>query len=283
MSTRYGRLKQLEPVGPTGAALLDYAIYDAFLAGFDRVAVVVRREIAAAVREHVLTRWADLPVAFPEQDQDRMPPGRTKPWGTAHAALCAAPVLDGPFAVANADDFYGRQAYALLADHLRSRPAEQALVSYRLDATLSPSGGVSRGICALDGDMVTGIEEYVGVEQQGSRIVGRDPRGDVHVLAPDTPTSMNLWGLTAAVPALLAEGFTAFADDRARAAEQEFLLSSELGGLAADGRIRLRAAGPVGGWMGMTFPDDRARVAAALRAATDAGTYPADLGPTGRD
>lgn len=285
MSTRYGRLKQLEPVGPSGETLLDYGIFDARRAGFDRVVCVVRREIEQAIVAHVSRAWPDVPVDFAFQDLDRgdgvaVPAGRTKPWGTAHAILSAARALEGagPFAVANADDFYGREGYAALAAHLGGTGGEQALVGYRLEGTLSEHGGVSRGVCEVDRDgLLRRVTELHELRRVGPRVHGRTTAGAEHDYAPDAATSMNLWGFTPAIFPLLREGFAAFLAMHGTELKTEYPISTAVGDLVAGGRIRLRVLPDGAGWMGVTFPADHAAVAAGLRGLVAGGRYPSPL------
>jgi hypothetical protein len=283
MSTRYGKLKQLEPVGPSGEALLDYGIHDALRAGFGRVVLVIRQELEDVFRAHCDPRWGGVPIGFAHQRLDQLPPGvtpppdRVKPWGTAHATLAAAPYVDGACAVSNADDFYGPTAYAALAAHLAVDGEAHALVGYRLDETLSAHGGVSRGLCDLDGRRLRGLTEILDIRRDGQHLRGRAEDGRVRELRPDSLVSMNLWGLRAGVFALLEEAFRAFVA-RPDAGTAEFLLSNTLGHLAAAGRVRLDVLPTAERWMGITHPDDRVPVAARLRALVADGRYPARLG-----
>lgn len=287
MSTRFGRLKQLEPVGPSGEALLDYGIYDALRAGFERIVLVIRPELEEDVRAHCAVRWAQVPLAFVHQTPDQVPPGHTcpagrvKPWGTAHAALAAEPAVAGPFAIANADDFYGARAYTALAAHLRRGGDEHALVGYRLDATLSPHGGVSRGWCETDGAHLRHVTEIHDIHWDGAQLRGRGPDGHPRALESDALVSMNLWGFRPGIFPLLREAFGAFFATPAAAPEGEFLLSSTIGDLVAAGCARVRLLATDERWMGVTYPDDRVTVTDQLRALVAAGRYPAQLGPLG--
>jgi len=283
MSTRYGRLKQLEPIGPAGEALLDYGIHDALRVGFARVVLVIRPELEAAFRAHCDARWEAVPIAFAHQTLGQVPPGvtvppdRVKPWGTAHAVLAAAPHVDGACAVSNADDFYGSSAFAALAAHLEADNDAHALVGYRLDETLSEHGGVSRGVCDLDGHRLRGLTEILDIRRDEAHLRGRAPDGRLRELRGDALVSMNLWGFRPTVFGFLEEAFRAFVA-RPGAAVGEFLLSSTLGELAAAERLRLHVLPTAERWMGVTFPDDRDLVATRLRAVVAAGQYPARLG-----
>ncbi len=284
LSTRYGRLKQLEPVGPSGEALLDYGVFDAWRAGFERVVLVVRPEIEQMVRGHCARRWGDRRIDLVYQELSQVPAGaavpegRTKPWGTAHAALAAERAVAGPVAVANADDFYGAAAYQALAAHLRAGSDAHALVGYRLADTLSPHGGVSRGVCEVRADgMLRGLVEVLDIQDRPGGLTGRTVNGAAVRLTPDDVTSMNLWGFTPAIFPLLHEAFAGFLERTGGDLRAEFLLSAVAGDLAAAGRGRFQVLAGGDTWMGVTFPDDRDAVATRLRALVAAGQYPAAL------
>jgi hypothetical protein len=286
MSTRYGRLKQIDPVGPAGEALLEYGLYDALRAGFPRIVLVVRREIEADLRAHLMPRWGGADLAFVHQDLAQVPHGapvtaeRVKPWGTAHAVLAAEAAVVGPFAVCNADDFYGAGAFAALADHLRHADAtgEQALVGYAVRETLSPHGGVSRGLCEMDAaGLLTRVTEVLGVQDREGTIAGVRAGGGPVPLAPDAVVSMNLWGFTPAIFPLLHERFAAFLGARGGDPRAEFLISTAANELVAGGRIALRVLRTTEAWFGVTHPEDRPAVVARLRTLTAAGRYPQPL------
>ena len=283
MSTRYGRLKQLEPVGPSGEALLDYGVHDALRAGFERIVLVIRPELEVVFRTHCAERWGGVPLAVAHQKLDQLPPGvvappdRVKPWGTAHAVLAAAALVDGACGVSNADDFYGSSAFAALAAHLTGDNDAHALVGYRLDETLSEHGGVSRGVCDLDGHRLRGLTEILDIRRDEAHLRGRAPDGRLRELRGDALVSMNLWGFRPAVFAFLEEAFRAFVA-RPAAATGECLLSSTLGELAAADRVRLHVLPTAERWMGVTHPDDREPVAARLGALVAEGRYPPRLG-----
>jgi len=270
VGSRFGGPKQLSPVGPSGETLLDYAIYDAMRAGFTRAVLVIREELRAPLRDHVArVIRAALPVDYVEQP---VPEGRGKPWGTGHAVLAARDAVgEAPFAVCNADDYYGPGAYRLLAEHLTAKataPPLHALVGYRLDATLSAHGGVARAVASTAPDgMVTRLVEVKNVRRGVGSFTGAEQ------------VSMNLWGFTPDVLAVLEEQFTAFLDATRRAGgpDAEFLLSTALGDQVMAGRARLRVLPAPDRWLGMTFAADVEAVRAALAELVRAGTYPADL------
>ena len=314
-STRFGRAKQLEPVGPGGASLLEYAVYDAVRAGFGRFVLVVRESQRDEFEARLAPlRAAGLSLSFACQRLAHAdlvplpPPGRVRPWGTGFALLAAATALPrrGPFAVCNADDFYGRAAYENLARALAAPRADVRAftVTYPLADTLSDSGGVSRGLCETKPDgtllcMTEGLELRLEDDAPGSNsgaepaaanghpasagtaavkpaVVGHTATGTpIHVDA-DSPASVGLWGFFPEILPLLEERFRDFFA-AAPELEDEFYLSEAVGHLAAADRTRCGLV-PVGpGWMGVTFPEDRERVAASLRQLTEAGAYPANL------
>jgi hypothetical protein len=350
MSTRYGRLKQLEPVGPGGETLLDYSVFDALKAGFSRVVLVIRRELEEDVRRHVGGRWPEaLEVVFHHQELGDLPgvsdlaasprrggetasvPGeaherlaglvayRRKPWGTAHAVLTARKLLTGPFAVINADDFYGesafRRAAGLLANPVGPDPGGLpvfGLLTYTLADTLSRHGGVSRGICRLDDpEWLAEVEEVLEIRREGGEIRGSGLSGEKVRLEAGAPTSTNFWLFSPAVFPLLEGGFRRFLGRLADAApeavpgrngaavnppaepeshppaapaphppaEPEFLLPSEVNRILAAGQARVRVAPGGELFLGITHPQDRELVVESLENLVREGRYPRSLWP----
>jgi hypothetical protein len=285
LAERYGAPKQLETVGPSGETLADYAVWDALACRAGSVVFVTRSKLEPAFAL-VGERWAGrVEVTFATQRIDDLPEGftvpaeRSRPWGTAHALLAAAAVLDRPFAVLNADDFYGRVAIDAVGSWLRrADPAGPAvaLPAYRLGDTLSPHGGVSRAILRVDENgRVDSVEEVTGLVATETGVAGETPAGRVQ-LAGDTPVSMNLWACTPPVLGLLREEFRAFLVRDAGSPAAEFALPTAVQGLLARGVPAQVVAGG-GDWFGMTHPQDRAPVAEALRARVARGDYPPDL------
>lgn len=284
-SRRFGRLKQLEPVGPAGEALVDYAIHDAHAAGFGAIVVVVRPDIDEAVRSHVGERWRNVPIEFAHQTMDAPTApsgrGRESPWGTGHAVLAARPHLESYFAVANVDDFYGAAAWRAAAEWARSAddPAEAAILAYRLDTTLSDHGGVSRAVCVVRPDgFVESVMEVLDVQRVGQRILGREHGGPERDLPVDSPTSMNLWTLHTGVLTLLRDRFNEFAAVPEHATNDEFRLSTELDALRRDGHIRIRAVPVAVAWSGVTYAADTAVVRDRIARLVADGEYPRRLG-----
>jgi hypothetical protein len=280
MSTRYGRPKQLEPVGPAGETLLDYGIFDARRAGFGRVVLIIRRQLEGPMRAHMAAHWPDLEVGYVYQE---LSAGRTKPWGTAHAVLAAKERVDGPAAVCNADDFYGTDGYRALGAHLVAGPSpDPALVAYRLGDTLSSHGGVSRGVCQTDsrGRLISVVELH-DLRAAGGVARGKSPAGTEREVSLDAPVSMNLWGLTPAMLPLLEEGFAGFSRRYRDDPAAEYPIPTAVNEMVTSGAIAVRVL-PVGkDWMGITHPDDRAAVADRLRELVRVGRYPSPVALNG--
>ena len=280
-SRRYGSPKQLAGVGPRGETLLEYSIFDATQAGFGGVVVVGRPEFRPLL-ETSLTR-VSLPITFVDQPDDQLPEGRTKPWGTAHAVLSAERALGNPFAVVNADDFYGRTCYQLLSEFLRKDPAEStptfALVGYPLRETLSPAGGVSRAVCHHSGRRLSTIAEVTEIRDtgEGDGLVGIGEDAQAIRLSGDETISMNAWGLTPAIFTLLRDRFASFLAEYGHHLQREFRLSTEVDTLVAAGRVRVEILPTSERWTGMTHAADHPRVAAQLAQLVAEGRYPSPL------
>lgn len=288
LSTRYGRLKQLDPMGPSGESIMDYNVFDAARAGFSRVVFVTRPEIEDAVRSHVETVMdGALPVDFVHQTLDRVPselpppPERQRPWGTGHAVICAAEGVTGPFAVCNADDLYGFDAFRRLFEHLSAAPppTEAAMVGYTLANTLSGSGGVSRGICILGRDqLLERVTEVRALRAVEGWITGEEGDGGGAVeLQGNEVVSMNLWGFTDPVVALLRRQFRRFLARWGGDVDSEFPLSTAISEQVQLGTVRVAVLQGQGDWFGVTHAADRDEAAARIRARVDAGAYPPDL------
>ncbi len=283
---RYGRLKQLEPVGPGGGALMDYAIYDAVRAGVSHVAIVVAPERSAQFRAHVREQFGDtVPVSFVPQELDALPEGftasatRTKPWGTGHAVLSAAAVIDGPFIACNADDFYGAEAFAALVDHLHTAgdatPPTFAAVGYRLSVTLSPHGGVSRGICDADArGFLEHVTEVREIREREGRLTGVTAAGLPLSLRGDETVSMSLGGFTPALFPALRDGFVDFLRARGADPTAEFLTGDVINRLVRSGRANVRLLTGPDTWLGMTYQEDAPLVAARIAELVAQGHYP---------
>ena len=289
IGSRYGGLKQLEKVGPGGATLMDYTMYDALRAGIGRVVVVVQRSTEKEVREHISSgAGSRVDVTYVHQDLHAMPrgfvvtPGRTKPWGTGQAVLAAAPHLEnGSFIVANADDFYGREAIASL-DEFLGKPssdglAHWAMVGYRLGDTLPPAGAVSRALCVQDIDgWLVDLEEIPAIRRDGLEAVWEDASGKEQTQSLDSLVSMNLWGFTHELLRLLEKGFIKFLDNNP-STKDEYYLPKGVAYALGTGNARV-AVLPVGErWCGITSRADRTITEAVLRDLVEQGVYPEKL------
>jgi NDP-sugar pyrophosphorylase family protein len=285
MGSRYGGLKQMDAVGPCGEAIVDYSIYDALRAGFRRVAFVLRKEIEADFRQKVGARFENVvDVGYVLQELEQLPDGfhvpagRTKPWGTTHAVLAAADAIDGPFAVINADDFYGAESYGLLAEHLRSDMKEHALVGYVLRRTLSEYGAVARGVCEVDAaGRLRGVTEMTQIERVGAHIRNTAADGAVTELTGDELVSMNLWGLHAEIFPLLRERFVAFLSEHGAARKAECYLPMAVHELIERGQATVRVLPTPEAWFGVTYQEDKPQVVASVRRLIEVGKYPERL------
>lgn len=277
LGSRYGGLKQLDAVGPAGETIIDYSIYDAIRAGFARVVFVIRKEIERSFRETVGAHYSSrIAVDYVFQDPG---PRRTKPWGTAHAVLVAAEAIQEPFAVINADDFYGAHSFQLLARHFNSGTPECAMVAFPLRNTLSPNGTVSRGLCEVDqsGYLQT-IRELTRIAADGNQAINVDPENRVMQLTGDELVSMNVWGFHPDIFPALRGYFERFLADHADSSSAEAFLPSFVDEQIASGAARVRVLRTSDPWFGITYRDDLARVAASIRELIAAGQYPESLG-----
>jgi len=288
IGSRYGGLKQVDGVGPGGETLMDYAVFDAVRAGFGRLVFITRSDIDEAVR----LRFTGLPgvasVITVNQALDdipfpfTVPPDRAKPWGTAHAVLVTEEVIDGPFAVINADDFYGATSYRLLREHFERAPGsgilECAMVAYTLRDTLSPFGNVARGVCHITEDgLVDRVTEVKEIIERDGVITGVDEQGTGWTLTGREPVSMNFWGFTPAVFPLLRKQFLDFLRQRGTDAKAECYISNTMDALVSSSRVRLRGYRTRDRWFGMTSRGDKTEVERHIRNLVDAGVYPERL------
>ena len=290
MSSRYGSLKQIDPVGNHGQLIIDYSIYDAVRAGFERVVFIIKKENDADFRAAIGDRIAKkIPVSYAYQDLSDLPDGfsvpdgRVKPWGTTHAVLAARDILNGPFAVINADDYYGPEAFRVIYEQLTTHPEgdEYAMVSYLLGNTVTEHGGVTRGICEVSRDgYLNGITERMGIEKYGSNARFSDDGGATYTELPgSTVVSMNFWGFTGGFidhakrmfPQFLAKTVT---ED---ALKGEFYLPAAVAQLLSEGAARVKVLKSGDQWFGVTYREDKPSVMRAIARLTEEGVYPDDL------
>lgn len=290
MGSRYGGLKQIDPVGPSGETLLDYNIFDARRAGFDRVVFVIRHSIEQDFKAVIGPRYQGkirVDYAFQELDQlpsgFSIPAGREKPWGTAHAVLAAQDAVREPFAIVNADDCYGQDALAQAAAHLRQigrQPAvpEYGLVGYPMRNTLSDHGTVSRGVCRVDaGGFLTSVLEETKLERDGAGGKVTRAEGLVTRYTGDEPVSMNLWTFSPDVFGHLDAGFRAFLTRSSGDLKAEYYIPTLADELIRSGCARFRVLNTTSSWLGVTYREDKPLVQEGIRKLVAAGVYPEKL------
>ena len=272
MGSRYGGLKQLDPVGPHGEIILDYSVRDAIAAGFGKVVFVIRREMVELFRETVGVRYeGTVEVAYAFQELDPLPggrvspSGRTKPWGTGQAVLAASSLVRGSFAVINADDYYGPSGFLALTTFLSGKSSgHYAMVGYRLDRTLSENGSVSRGICAVDGEgRLLEITERTAIARGADGVIVAEGNPPVSLTGAE-PVSMNFWGFTPDLFESLGALFEEFLEERGGDLKAEFYLPAAVGSMIGRGEATVRVLTSSDSWLGLTYPEDKAAVVAAL-------------------
>jgi NDP-sugar pyrophosphorylase family protein len=285
MGSRYGGLKQIDPVGPAGETIIDYSIFDALRAGFGKLVFVIRRDIEQQFREIVGARFEKrVAVDYVFQALEDIPPrfavpaGRTKPWGTTQAILLAADAIHEPFAAINADDFYGADGYRSLAGHLTSGSPDYSMVGFVLRNTLSDFGSVARGVCQVSGDgYLEHIVELTKVERDGNGARNTDAAGTVTKLTGDEPVSMNMWGFTPQVFDQLRERFEKFLEGNSTDLKSECYIPNTVGELVRAGRARVKVLHSRDSWFGVTYREDRPRVVESIRRLIADGLYPESL------
>ncbi len=290
MGSRFGGLKQITPVGPNGEKIIDYSVFDAVRAGFGKVVFVIKKSIDREFRETVGEAIAArVPVEYVYQELDALPAGyavpegREKPWGTGHAVLCCRQAVREPFAVINADDYYGQECFRLLAEFLQKPQTDPvrhfAMAGYRLSNTLTENGYVSRGICEVDATgRLTGLTERTKIElRDGVPCYTEDDGASWTALSPDDVVSMNCWAFPAGTLDSFEELFRAFLDERGGELKSEFYLPSAVNFLLEAGTADVQVLRTRDKWYGMTYAADHEMVRAALAKMTAQGVYPAHL------
>ena len=285
MGSRYGGLKQIDPVGPSGETIIDYSIFDAMRAGFGKLVFVIRHDIEQQFREVVGSRFEKrIHVEYVFQELDKLPPGhtlpagRTKPWGTTHAILMAEDAIKEPFAAINADDFYGRSAYTVLAKHLISGSKDYAMVGFTLKNTLSENGSVARGVCQVDANnYLTHIVEMMKIERDGSGAKNTDTDGKVTHLNGDEPVSMNFWGFTPALFPQIKVIFENFLKKSGTEQKSECYIPLTVGELVNTGQAKVKVLRSPDSWFGVTYREDRPTVVESIRQLIAKGEYPEKL------
>jgi dTDP-glucose pyrophosphorylase len=289
MGSRFGGIKQLEPVGPSGEIIMDYSIYDAMKAGFNKVVFIIRRDLEKDFKEIVGKRIEKLiKVEYVFQELEAVPEGfekpadRTKPWGTGQAVLCCKDVVKGPFAVINADDYYGKEAFKIVYDFLKKNQDKEeqfCMAGFILGNTLSENGTVTRGICKVneEGKLVD-VTETSGIAQEGDHAKAQDSEGNDITLDLNSSASMNMWGFTPVLFQYLEKGFVTFLSGlEANELKKEYLLPSMVGDLVKENKVEVSVLKTSDRWFGVTYKEDKEAVVNSIRALIDKGVYPSKL------
>lgn len=289
MGSRYGGLKQLDGIGPSGETIMDYSIYDAIKAGFGKLVFVIRESFEEDFREKIVKKYeSQIPVELVFQELDRLPegvklnPNREKPWGTNHAVMMGKDVINEPFVVINADDYYGSEGFQVIADYLSSLDANSknnyCMVGYRVGNTLSESGTVARGVCETDADgNLTGVVERTEVVRNDGVVQYKDENGEWVSIADTTPVSMNMWGFTPDYFKYSDDYFVGFAKENADNVKAEFFIPLLVNHLTVNGTASVKVLDTPSKWFGVTYADDRPDVVSKLQALVDEGKYPTPL------
>lgn len=288
MGSRYGGLKQMDGLGPNGETIMDYSIFDAIRGGFGKVVFVIRKDFEQDFREKIISKYENhIPVEVVFQAIDNLPAGftapadRVKPWGTNHAVLMGKEVINEPFAVINADDFYGRDSFAVLAKQLMAMEGtknDYCMVGYRVGNTLSESGSVARGVCETDQDgYLTTVVERTAIERVDGKVSFKDEDGTLVTIADNTPVSMNMWGFTPDYFAYSEDYFVEFLKENMSNLKSEFFIPLMVNKLINEGTARVKVLDTTSKWFGVTYAADRQGVVDKIQVLIDAGEYPAKL------
>lgn len=291
LGSRYGGLKQMESVTAEGEIILDFAVYDAMKAGFEEVIFIIKPEMKEVFKERVIapmSKYINTHYVFQNIDQlpegYTVPEGRVKPWGTCHAVMACEDLLDGPFAVINADDYYGRDAFAKVYDFLTNNTSEDTccMAGYYVQNTLSEQGTVTRGVCQTDDNAnLTGIRETKEIGWKDSIIVYPNEDGNDAVIPEGTVVSMNFWGFTATMMDEIRNGFPEFLDDAIanNPLKGEYLLPIKVGEMLEQGKVNVKVLEATDKWYGVTYKEDRDVVVEAFKRMKAEGKYPEKLWP----
>ncbi len=287
MGSRYGGIKQIDPMGPNGEIILDYSVKDAVKAGFGRVVFIIRNDIEKAFRESIGKRFKgiiDVDYAFQELNDlpsgYSVPEGRGKPWGTGHAVLACRKMVKEPFIVINADDFYGEEAFrdgARGLKNMNSEVLEGFLVGYRLANTLSPHGYVTRGVCETDDDALSCVTERFKIGRNDNGVVEYQDEGKNIPISGEELASMNFWGFSPALFPVLESRFAEFLKESGSGLKTEYLIPSEIDALISEGKMSVKVLKTDAVWFGVTFPEDKPAVKATLSSLIKRGVYNSPL------
>jgi dTDP-glucose pyrophosphorylase len=285
MGSRYGGLKQLDSLGPHGETIMDYSIYDAIQSGFGKVVFVIRKDFEADFREKILSKYeGHIPVAVVFQSTDKLPEGyvcpadRTKPWGTNHAVMMGREVINEPFAVINADDFYGRDAFRVIGEELqkpRNGKGDYCMVGFRVGNTMSENGSVARGVCENKNGLLTSVVERTAISYNDNHEISfTDENGQVQILDPKTPVSMNMWGFTPDYFEYSEREFRKFLDEHLNTPKAEFFIPLAIDTLINSGEATVKVLDTDSKWFGVTYAADRPAVVEKFAQLHAEGLYP---------
>jgi UTP-glucose-1-phosphate uridylyltransferase len=286
MGSRYGGQKQTDAFGPSGETITDYSIYDGLKAGFGKIVFVIAPRMEEEFKNEYIKKFpSDLQEEYVIQDVKNVPEGftvpdeRVKPWGTAHAVMMAKDVIREPFAVINADDFYGRESYRIIHDFLvQAQPGEYSVIGFTLSKTVSEHGSVARGVCETDeNDFLTEIVERTKIFSIAGKIWYEDEDGSKHDLSPDVKVSMNLFGFTPDIFAHLDQQFRAYIEKNINNAKAEFFIPYVADNLIRNNEASFKVLGTPESWFGVTYQDDRPHVLKMINRLVDEGVYPTPL------
>lgn len=286
MGSRYGGLKQLDGVGPNGQTIMDYSIFDAIRAGFGKVVFVIRKDFEEDFNSKILSKYkGHIPVEVAFQSINDLPKGysvpdgRVKPWGTAHAIRAARDIINEPFTVINADDFYGFDAFKVMAEQLKGQTNEYSMVGFRVGNTLTENGTVSRGVCTVDeeGNLSKIVERTAISYAQDGRIHFYDENGNEQFLGAETPVSMNFWGFNPDFFTFAEDMFIDFLDAKGSELKSEFYIPSVVDALISEGKKKVKVLDTESQWVGVTYPEDRQGVVEKLASLHSEGVYPENM------
>ena len=282
MGSRYGGLKQLDEVGPSGETIIDYSVFDAIKAGFSKVVFIIRKDFEDEFKTKISNKFSnDIQVEFVFQDIHQLPSGfslpedRIKPWGTGHAILCASNFIDGPFNAINADDYYGRESFKTIADYYNNGNDSFSMVSFQLEKTLSDFGSVTRGLCTVNNDKLINVVETENLVKSKSGITSNSDLD----LNGDEPVSMNMWGFTPAIFDYLNKMFEVFLSKNIHDIKSEFLIPSVINDLINSGDELVQVLYSKSSWFGVTYKQDKSYVVQQIQNLVNSGFYPHKLFP----
>lgn len=281
MGSRYGGLKQLDPVGPNNETIIDYSVFDAVRSGFNKAVFIIREEFRSEFESQITNKYKDIiEVSFSIQDLNDLPNGfscpdnRNKPWGTGHAILSASNIINEPFAVINGDDFYGKESFQLISKFYNNdNNTDFSMVAFELENTLSDFGGVSRGICTSKRDCIINISETHDIKKSKGDITS----SSILQLDGSEPVSMNMWGFTPKLFSYLKKGFSSFLNLHSNEIKSEYLIPSEINNLIESGEEKVRMLKSNSSWFGVTYKEDKPFVESQIINLINSGEYPSKL------